>query len=79
MRNPERLDNFYNELKEIHKRSFPDLRFGQFMMNALEWIAKKRDPFFPEEDEMLELIKEYVNTNSMWYREWDLRGNNYER
>lgn len=78
MRNPKRLDNFYNELKEIHKRSFPDLRFGQFMMNVLGWIAKKRDPFFPEEDEMLELIKEYANTNSMWYRECDLRDNNYE-
>ena len=49
MRKPERLDSFYDELKEIHKRSFPDMRFGQFMMNALGWInsTKKRDPFFP--------------------------------
>ena len=74
MRNPERLDNFYNELKEIHKCSFPDMRFGQFMMNVLGWISstKKRDPFFPEENEMLNLIKEYANSNSMWYQDWDL-------
>ena len=74
MRSLERLDNFYNELKEIHKRSFPDMRFGQFMMNALGWInsTKKRDPFFPEEDEMLNLIKEYANSTSYWYQGWDL-------
>ena len=74
MRNPERLDKFYDELKEMHKHSFPDLRFGQFMMNVLGWInsVKKRDPFFPEEDEILKLIKEYANTNSPWYRGRDL-------
>jgi hypothetical protein len=50
------------------------MRFGQFMMNALGWISstKKRDPFFPEEDEMLNLIKEYANSNSMWYQGWEL-------
>ena len=55
MRDKNRLDSFYEELKEIHKQSFPDMRFGQFMMNALGWInsTKQRDPFFPEEDEML--------------------------
>ena len=63
-----------DELKEIHKKSFPDMRYGQFMMNALGFInsTKKRDPFFPEEDEMLNLIKEYANTNSMWYQGWEL-------
>ena len=29
MRNPERLDLFYDELKRIHKEAFPDWRFGQ--------------------------------------------------
>lgn len=74
MRDVNRLDSFYAELKEIHKHSFPDMRFGQFMMNALGWInsTKKRDPFFPEEDEMLDLIKEYANSNSMWYQGWEL-------
>lgn len=74
MRKVERLDKFYDELKEIHKKSFPDMRFGQLMMNFLGFVnsTKKRDPFFPEEDEMLELFKEYANSNSMWYQGWDL-------
>ena len=73
MRKVERLDKFYDELKEIHKKSFPDMRFGQLMMNFLGFVnsTKKRDPFFPEEDEMVELFKEYANSNSMWYQGWD--------
>lgn len=68
MRNPDRLDSFYDELKKIHKKSFPDMRFGQLMMNFLGFVnsTKKRDPFFPEEDEMLKLFKEY--TNSLLYK-----------
>lgn len=62
MRNPNRLDFFYEEFKKIHKESFPDLRFGQLISNFFGWIysEKKRDIFFPEEDEMLELLKEYA-------------------
>ena len=69
MRKPERLDLFYEELKEIHKRSFPDMRFGQFILNALGWVSqtKGRDPFFPEEDEMLNLIKEYANSSGLMF------------
>lgn len=50
------------------------MRLGQFLLNALGWInrTKKRDPFFPEEDEMVELFKEYANSNSMWYQGWNL-------
>ena len=50
------------------------MRFGQLMMNFLGFVnsTKKRDPFFPEEDEMVELFKEYANSNSMWYQGWDL-------
>ena len=74
IRNPERLDNFYSQLCEIHKKSFPDMREGQFLLNALGYINSilKRDPFFPESEEMLELFKEYANSNSMWYQGWDL-------
>ena len=40
---------------------FPDWRVGQFWINFLSWIQneKKRDPFFPEEKEMLTYLKEY--------------------
>ena len=62
MRNPDRLDSFYDELKEIHKNSFPDLRFGQTMHFMMGWIEleKKRDPFYIEDEEMLDIIKEFA-------------------
>lgn len=58
MRNPERLDNFYEELKKIHKEAFPDWRFGQLIYNFLSWYGK--DPFFMEEDKCLEEFKKFV-------------------
>lgn len=62
-RKPERLDAFYDRLKEVHKSEmFCDWRFGQFMSNFLGWTAGKYnvDIFFPEEDKMLEYLDEYV-------------------
>lgn len=66
VRNPDRLDSFYDELKRIHKEYFPDWRFGQLCSNFFGWLAveKKMDLFFPEENEMIEYIREYVSNNS---------------
>lgn len=63
MRDINRLDKFYDELKEIHKKNFPMWRFGQMIVNVLaDWQAKtKMDIFFPEEDEMIQIFKDYVN------------------
>lgn len=63
MRNPDRLDTFYDTIKRIHKESFPDLRFGQLFYNFWYWLAneKNMDIFFPEEYEMEKLFEEYVN------------------
>lgn len=62
MRNPERLDKFYEEVKEIHKTQCPDWRVGQFWVNVLGQMASEgRDPFFPEEEEMLNYIKKFFN------------------
>lgn len=63
MRDINRLDKFYDELKEIHKKHFPDWRFGQFLVNVLaDWQAKtKRDIFFLEEDEMIQIFRDYIN------------------
>lgn len=58
MRNPERLDKFYSELCEIHKKHFPDWRFGQLLVNVASECS--RDFFFPEEDEMIEIFKDYT-------------------
>ena len=69
MRNPNRLDSFYAELCEIHKTHFPDWRFGQMVSNVLDWYTAKhkRDIFFPEEDEMLQIFKDYIeNIERRW-------------
>ena len=58
MRDPDRLDAFYDELKRIHKENFPDWRFGQFMMN---FFAGNGDPFYWEENRFLERLNEFVD------------------
>lgn len=62
MRSEERLDYFYDELKRIHKEHFVDIRFGQLCSNLFKWLMYEKgvDPFFPEENKMLEYIKEYA-------------------
>ena len=62
MRNPNRLYNFYDEVRRIHMEHFPDWRFGQFIYNFIVWLNNRKsiDPFFPEEEEMLKLLREYA-------------------
>jgi len=40
------------------------------MSNFFGWLysEKKRDCFFPEEDEMIEHLREYANKTSLFYR-----------
>lgn len=59
MRNPERLDTFYDELKRIHKTYFPDWRFGQLVEN-LRSFSRAGDLFYYEEENFLELLKSIV-------------------
>ena len=61
MRDPNRLDNFYDELKKIHKERFANWRFGQWCSNFFGWLMSEKgvDLFFPEEDMMLGYIREY--------------------
>ena len=65
MRDPNRLDKFYDELKKIHKKYFPDWRYGQLCSNFFGWLydKKKMDLFFPEEDKMIEYFREYATGN----------------
>ena len=62
MRDINRLNNFYDELKRIHKY-VPDWRFGQFIMNFMSWYYTKykRDCFYIEEDEMIKYIEEFID------------------
>ena len=54
MRDPKRIKKFCDELAEIWESQCPDWRFGQLMCNVLT-----RDPFYIEDDKMLELFKNY--------------------
>lgn len=62
MRDPNRLDNFYTELCKIHKECFSDWRFGQLCSNFFGWLysEKQVNLFFPEENRMLEFLKEFA-------------------
>lgn len=56
MRNPERIDEFCMELARIwHK--VPDWRFSQLISNV--YGTAKRDPFFMEEDETLQMFYDF--------------------
>lgn len=61
MRDPNRLDEFYKELCELHKKHFADLRYGQMCSIFFGWLMENKgvDLFFPEEDKMLEYFKEF--------------------
>lgn len=63
MRNPKRLDTFYDEWCYLHKKYVPDWRFGQLCSNFFGWLMseKGKDLFFPEENEMIELLQEFLH------------------
>ena len=73
-RNPDRLNNTYLKLCEIHKKSFPDMREGQYLLNLLGWINSNKhlDPFFIEGQTLITYAKEYANSNSVWYHGWNI-------
>ena len=62
MKDINRLDNFYNELKKIHK-DIPDWRFGLLIINFqrwCDWNKDIRDIFYIEEEEILKLLKLFI-------------------
>lgn len=70
MRKIERIDDFCSRLALAWK-NVPDLRFGQFMCIVLGEFAYQtgKDPFFPEEDEMIAFIEKYTDEHSIWKQE----------
>lgn len=62
MRNPDRIKDFCDRLAECW-RCVPDWRFGQLMSNVLgDYVnEKRRDIFFPEDDEMIEFFEEHFS------------------
>lgn len=63
MRDKKRIKKFCDELATIWENECPDFRFGQMICNIFNdmVVSEKRDPFFPEEDEMINYIKNYFN------------------
>lgn len=57
MRDPKRIQAFCNRLARAWEM-VPDLRFGQLMVNLFCEVA--RDPFYWEDDEMIQVIEGYV-------------------
>ena len=69
MRDPNRLDYFYETLKNYHKWYFADWRFGQLIINFLNWHFNKykTDGFYIEEKEMLKRFDEFKNDMGVNY------------
>lgn len=61
MRKKERIKPFLNELGKLWEDNAQDWRFGQLMVNVLNSLPK--DPWFYEEDEMLEAFKNYFKVD----------------
>lgn len=60
MRDPKRIDKFCQRLA-ICWKMVPDWRFGQLMMNVFGKMANEgKDPFFPEDDEVIKYIEKYT-------------------
>ena len=66
----DKIHEFCSKLEKIW-RKWPELRFGQMMVNMLsDYIAKnERDVFFVEDEDLLAFFEKYMNTNSPWRRE----------
>ena len=62
MRDPKRLDKFYDRLKELHKKEVPDWRVGRLFINLYRWIEYEEniDMYFLEEDRLIELIEKFL-------------------
>ena len=64
MRDKKRIKKFCDELANIWETNVPDWRFGQLICNVFgEMAGENRDPFFPEEKEMIEFFKKFFERN----------------
>lgn len=61
MRDPKRIRKFCNELATIWETNAPDQRFGQLVLNVLG--TAEIDPFFPEDDRMIQFFKDFFDPN----------------
>lgn len=57
MRNPERIPEVLKELEEFWKQN-PNWRLGQVIANLNYEIMGNNDPFYVEDTDLLELLKQ---------------------
>lgn len=62
MRNPDRIPEVIKELEEFWKHN-PDWRLGQVISNLSYELTANNDPFFIEDNQLLELLKTYNKNN----------------
>lgn len=69
MRDINRLDSLYETIKMIHKYYVPDWRFGQFMMNFMNWYHEKykQDCFYVEDDKIKKIFRDFINDMGIKY------------
>lgn len=68
MRDKNRLDGFYEQVCDIHKRYFPDMRFGQLFSSVTNWlwIYESTDIFNLEEEQMVKRLKDFAVTYAVY-------------
>ena len=62
MRNPERIQEVLKELEEFWKQN-PDWRLGQVICNFSYELMGNNDPFYMEDKDLLELLKQKNKNN----------------
>ena len=62
MRNPDRIPEILKELEEFWKQN-PDWRLGQIIANLNYEIMGGNDPFYMEDTDLLELLKQKNKNN----------------
>lgn len=62
MRNPERIPEVLKELEKFWKQN-PDLRLGQIIANLNYEIMENNDPFYIEDIDLLELLRQKNKNN----------------
>lgn len=62
MRNPDRIPEILKELEEFWKQN-PDWRLGQIIANLNYEIMGGNDPFYMEDKDLLQLLKQKNKNN----------------
>lgn len=64
MRDIRRIRKFCNRLATAWEL-LPDWRFGQLIMNIFgQMKSEGKDPFFPEDESMIEYIEQYIENHT---------------